>query len=102
MFIVTVIYEIKPQNRDGFRDAILKNAASSFHDEPGCHQFDVSFSEDGLKCFLYEKYTDSESFGAHRATPHFNEFANATKDWFANKTLETFHLAENHYLKQNS
>ncbi|NWF50454.1 MAG: antibiotic biosynthesis monooxygenase, partial [Ignavibacteriaceae bacterium] len=91
MFVVTVIYEIKPQNREGFREAILKNAASSLRHEPGCRQFDVSFSEDGLKCFLYEKYADSESFAAHRASPHFNEYAAAIKDWFVDKTIQTYH-----------
>ncbi len=90
MFVVTVLYELKPEHAEAFQAAILKNAASSQLDEPECHQFDVSFSEDGLRCFLYEVYTDSNAFAAHRASPHFNEYDRTVTGWFANKKVETF------------
>jgi len=98
MFIVTVNYAIKPESRELFRAAILKNAAASLREEPGCRQFDVSFSEDGLKCFLYEKYDDEAAFAAHRATPHFSAFAAATQEATEGKSLATFQLAENPHL----
>jgi (4S)-4-hydroxy-5-phosphonooxypentane-2,3-dione isomerase len=90
MFVVTVNYEIKSEHRAGFRAAILKNARMSLRDEPGCHQFDVCFSEDEARCFLYEVYDDSQAFAAHRATPHFNEYDQTVKDWVAGKTVETW------------
>jgi quinol monooxygenase YgiN len=90
MFVVAVTYEINPEHRESFRAAILKNAAASLRDEPGCHQFDVCFSDDGARCFLYEVYTDSDAFAAHRATPHFKEYDQTVKGWVLNKKLETY------------
>ena len=95
MFTVTVLYELKPAHVEAFKSAILKNATSSLRDEPGCHQFDVSFSDDGLRCFLYEVYNDSEAFAAHRGSPHFNEYDRTIKDWFVNKRVETFTRVNN-------
>jgi (4S)-4-hydroxy-5-phosphonooxypentane-2,3-dione isomerase len=90
MFTVAVLYELKPAHAETFKTAVLKNAASSLRDEPGCQQFDVSFSDDGLGCFLYEVYTDREAFAAHRTSPHFNEYDGAVKDCFVSKRIETF------------
>lgn len=90
MFVAAVTYEIKPEHQDSFRAAILKNAAASLLDEPGCHQFDVCFSDDGAHCFLYEVYGDSDAFAAHRATSHFKKYDATVKDWVANKRIETY------------
>ena len=89
MFVVTVTVEIAPEHRTAFRAAVLENAASSRR-EPGCRQFDVSFSEDGARCFLYEVYDDRDAFAAHRATPHFLEYARAVEPWVLGKKLETW------------
>ena len=95
MFIVTVTYEIEPENRESFHAAILTNASASQRNEPGCRQFDVSFNDDGVRCFLYEVYDDSAAFDAHRATPHFNEYDRTTKDWIISKKVETWRRANN-------
>ena len=94
MFVVAVLYQIKAEAKETFRAAILKNAAASLRDEPGCHRFDVAFSPDGLTCFLYELYTDEAAFGAHRATPHFAEFSAAAPALTTDKRIETFTLAD--------
>lgn len=94
MFVVAVLYEIKAESVAAFRAAILKNAAVSLRDEPGCHRFDVSFAPDGRRCFLYELYTDEAAFGAHRETAHFAEFNQAAQPMTENKRIETFTLAE--------
>lgn len=88
MFVVTVTYRIKLERVANFRAAILTNAAASLRDEPGCHQFDVCFAEDGARCFLYEVYDDIAAFDAHRTMPHFNEYDGAVKDWVVSKTVE--------------
>jgi (4S)-4-hydroxy-5-phosphonooxypentane-2,3-dione isomerase len=90
MFVVTVTYEIKPEHCQDFRTAILKNSAASLSDEPGCDQFDVSFSDDGRRCFLYEVYTDGAAFEAHRGMPHFKEYDVAVRDWVLSKKVETY------------
>lgn len=92
MFVVAVLYEVKAEFETDFRAAILKNAAASLH-EPGCHRFDVSFTPDGRRCFLYEIYTDEAAFAAHRETPHFAEFNQAAQPVTVNKRIETFTLA---------
>src|SRR5262245_23200832 len=79
ILIVTVLYELKPAHAESFKLAILKNSASSLRDEPGCHQFDVSLSDDGLRCFLYEVYDDNDAFAAHRASPHFEQYDRTVK-----------------------
>lgn len=94
MFVVAVLYEIKSESVDGYRAAILKNAAASLRDEPECHRFDVSFSPDGRRAFLYELYTDEAAFAAHRETPHFAEFNKNVQPMTENKRIETFVLAE--------
>lgn len=93
MFVVAVLYEIKAESVAAFRAAILKNAAASLRDEPGCHRFDVSFTPDGRRGFLYELYTDEAAFAAHRATAHFAEFNGAAQPMTENKRIETFTLA---------
>jgi (4S)-4-hydroxy-5-phosphonooxypentane-2,3-dione isomerase len=92
MLVVAVLYEIKPESRETFRDAILKNAAASLRDEPECHRFDVSFSPDGLRCFLYELYTDEAAFDLHRRTDHFSQFFQVAQETTMGKRFETFEL----------
>ena len=95
MFVVAVLYEIKEESVAAFRAAILKNAAASVRDEPGCHRFDVSSTPDGRRFFLYELYTDEAAFAAHRETAHFAEFNRIAQETMENKRIETFTLAEN-------
>lgn len=90
MFVVTVNYQINPDHVEEFRAAILKNAAASRRDEPGCGQFDVCFSDDGQKCFLYEVYRNSDAFANHRSSAHFKEYDSTVKDWVVSKRVETF------------
>lgn len=93
MFVVTVQFEIVAEQAPAFRQAILKNAAQSLR-EPGCRRFDVCFSEDGQRCFLYELYTDRAAFDAHLATPHFLEFNRVSKGLVSQKKLDTYTLVE--------
>ncbi len=93
MYAVAVLFEIVDGHAPDFRDAILRNAAAS-RSEPGCRQFDVCFSEDGLACFLYELYNDRAAFDAHLATAHFLEFRQTTEPWTLNFRLETYQRVE--------
>ncbi len=95
MFVVAVLYEIKAESVATFRAAILKNAAASLRDEPGCHRFDVSFAPEVRSFFLYELYTDEAAFAAHRETAHFAEFNRVAQESMENKRIETFTLVEN-------
>ncbi|HVF28287.1 MAG TPA: putative quinol monooxygenase [Pyrinomonadaceae bacterium] len=95
MYVVTVIFDIKLDHVGAFRAAILRNAAASLREEPGCHRFDVCFSEDEARCFLYELYDDRPAFDAHLKTVHFGEFDRTTTEMIIGKKLEIFLLAPN-------
>jgi autoinducer 2-degrading protein len=91
MYVVTVLFEIHPQHTEEFRSLVLMNATASLK-ENGCHRFDVSFSEDGLRCFLYEFYGEKADFQTHLSTPHFKEFELRAKSLVTSKKVDTFLL----------
>lgn len=95
MFVVTALFEIKPGHAEAFRAGVLRNAAASLRDEPGCRRFDVCFSEDGSGCFLYELYDDRAAFDQHMRTGHFAEFDRAAGGMISGKRLETYLLIDN-------
>lgn len=54
---------------DWFEAALLAHRERCLRDEPGTMQFEVSRPADGENCFkLYEVYTDSAAFEAHRTS----------------------------------
>ena len=90
MFIVAVQFQIQPEHTGAFKDAVLKNAAASERDEPGCRQFDACFNTDGTQCFLYEVYDNEEAFGAHRESPHFKLFWETVQSLISNRRFESY------------
>jgi autoinducer 2-degrading protein len=69
---VVVRLRTKPGQREAFLGVMMRNAAASLHDEPGCRRFDVTTSRDDPDAvLLYETYDDDAAFAEHRATPHF-------------------------------
>jgi (4S)-4-hydroxy-5-phosphonooxypentane-2,3-dione isomerase len=93
MLVVVVRFDLKEGSFEPFRAAILENAAQS-RTEPGCHRFDVAFSEDGRRCFLYELYTDEPAFRLHGETAHYQKFAREAAPLFDEKKAEIYHLAD--------
>ena len=88
-FAIIVTIKLKPGTADDFRPLILDNAAAARRDEPGCHRFIVLVSEsDGDTLFFYEEYTDADAFEAHRESPHFKAYWEATKDMIAERSIE--------------
>jgi autoinducer 2-degrading protein len=94
MFVVTVLFELVPDSAAAFRAAILENAAITLREEPGCHRFDVCFSADDSRCFLYELYTDRAAFDLHLGTPHFRDFDRVSALVVRSKRVDTYLLAE--------
>lgn len=91
MYVVSVTFELAEGAFPAFREAINRNAAES-RKEPGCHQFDVAFSADQKRCFLYELYSDRAAFDFHHATPHFAVFDSLAKPLTAAKKAEFWAL----------
>jgi quinol monooxygenase YgiN len=87
MFIITVIFQIKPAHVDAFRAAILKNAATSLHQEEGCLTFDVCEEKGSPVFFLYERYVDEAAFDLHLRAQHFIEFDKLVADWVESKRV---------------
>jgi (4S)-4-hydroxy-5-phosphonooxypentane-2,3-dione isomerase len=94
MYVVIVHFSVVEGAAGAFREAIFRNAAASL-EEPGCRQFDVCFSEDGGRCFLYELYDDRAAYDFHLTTPHFKVFDEVGRPLFTEKRVDHFLLAEN-------
>ena len=81
MRVIVVSFKVKPDCVDAFIAAARADAELSVANETGCHQFDVCVNpEDPTHFTFYEVYDDQDAIDAHRASPHFNEFANAIQD----------------------
>jgi len=90
VYVVTVLFEPKPEHADAFRAAMLANAKVSRETEPGCRQFDVCVEADTGRTFLYELYDDRAAFDAHLASAHFKAFDGAIRDWIVRKDVRIY------------
>ena len=91
MFVVTVTFQIKPDQTERFLPLMKQNAKASLDNEPGCVQFDVCVDEAaGNRIFLYELYVDRAAFDVHLASDHFVEFDQAVASMIETKQVQTF------------
>lgn len=90
MYVVTVLFEPKPEHAAACRAAMLANAKVSRETEPGCRQFDVCVEADTGRTLLYELYDDRAAFEAHLAAAHFKAFDDAIRDWIARKDVKIY------------
>ncbi len=92
---IFVTMQLKKGMGEAFRPHILKNAEATRRDEPDNHQFNVLVSEeDPDQYHFYEVYSDKAALDAHRQTPHFQAYAEATKDMVANRHVQMCELIE--------
>jgi autoinducer 2-degrading protein len=81
MVILLVEVHIKPEKQAEFLELIRYDATHSEQDEPGCLRFDVlQDTEDEHKFYYYEVYRDEAARLAHRDTPHFKHYAEASRE----------------------
>jgi len=75
MVCVAVTYVIKP----GFEDralSLFEKLTEHTRAEPGCRMYLAHRSTtDARRFFLYEQYDDEAALDAHRASPHFDQYA---------------------------
>jgi quinol monooxygenase YgiN len=75
MICVAVTYVLKPEAEAQAVDLFGKLTAAS-RAEPGCRFYQVHRSTtDPRRYFIYEMYDDQAALDAHRAAPHFAEYA---------------------------
>lgn len=91
MFVVTVHFEVRPEHRQSFCDAVLQQAQNSLDVESGCHVFDVCGDPgNNASFFLYERYESPEAFEAHLDSKHLKSFDVQVAPWVVNKTVRTW------------
>ena len=94
MYVITVLFSIKPEHTSDFLQAIVANARTSVAQEPGCSQFDVCVSASNSNdVFLYEVYASKAAFDAHLASAHYHQFAESTAAWVLAKVINVFERA---------
>jgi quinol monooxygenase YgiN len=75
MICVAVTYVVKP-GREEEAVALFARLTEATCAEPGCRMYLAHRSTaDPRKFFLYEQYDDQAALDAHRASPHFEQYA---------------------------
>ena len=75
---------MKPGHRDRVLAELRRDAYGSERDEPGCLMFNIAQDDaDPDVLHLFEVYRDGAAVEAHAATPHFQRFAEVTREWHA-------------------
>ena len=75
MICVAVTYVIKEGHEPEALD-LFARLTQATRTEPGCRMYLVHRSTtDPRRFFLYEQYDDQSALDAHRAAPHFEQFA---------------------------
>jgi len=89
MFVLLVHVHIKPEFIESFRRATLENARNS-RLEPGVARFDfLQETDDRTRFTLVEVYHNRDGHARHRETPHYNAWAAAVADMFAEPRTRT-------------
>ncbi len=83
MLVTLVHCHVKPEAVDAFIDACVSNHEGSTR-EPGNVRFDVlQLEDDPTRFILYECYVDEAAARAHKDTPHYAAWREATAEMFA-------------------
>lgn len=87
MHAIFVTVKVKPERLERFLEVIENDAVCSPRDEPGCVRFEVFQNRDDPHTYhFFEVYTDEAAFAAHRQTPHFALWDEASKEVLAGPT----------------
>jgi quinol monooxygenase YgiN len=75
MICVAVTYVIQP-GREEEAVGLFARLTEATRAEPGCRMYQAHRStSDPRRFFLYEQYDDQAALDAHRAAPHFAQYA---------------------------
>lgn len=89
MFVITVVFEVRPESASEFSDAVQAQAKNSVDNETDCHLFDVCRDSDRPdRFFLYEIYSDEAAFDAHLESVHFKDFDQKVAQMVVSKSVE--------------
>jgi (4S)-4-hydroxy-5-phosphonooxypentane-2,3-dione isomerase len=80
MLALIVTVKVKPAERERFLSVIEDDAICSVRDEPGCVRFEVLQDRDDQDTYyFFEVYKDEAALAAHRQTPHFARWNEASE-----------------------
>ncbi len=75
MYNIAVSFKVKPEHRQDFITAALKDGRESAANEPGTLRFELIVDEaDPNTFYLNEAYTDLDAFDTHADGSSFKEF----------------------------
>lgn len=93
MYVVTVVFKVKPEAKEDFHKLVLQQAKNSLEKEEGCHRFDVCFDDRRPDMvFLYEVYDDTAAFDQHRETEYFKAYREASAPLLVSRAVNTWRL----------
>jgi len=74
--VVLAVTWMSKVGREAEVEAFFSKLTEAARKEPGCLMFQVHrHKTDPRRFFIYEQYKDDAALEAHRATPHFLQFA---------------------------
>jgi autoinducer 2-degrading protein len=77
-------FDVKPEHREAFIQALVTHGRAAVPTEPGTLRFDVLVDQDDPnRVFLYEAYADADAFGVHLAGESHRELVRVLNahDW---------------------
>jgi len=90
MRVVLFQMRCKPERRQEFIAALLRDASETYAREPGCLRFDVVQEDDDPdKFYLYEVYESAAAYAAHRETAHAKRAGEAFRDLRAGPSIRS-------------
>ena len=91
MIAIMVLFEVRADRAEAFREGMRRQARICLELEPGCRQFDVCVDrDDPTSILIYEIFDDDAAVAHHNDTPHFHEFRALVKDWIVKRRLLKF------------
>lgn len=79
---------VRPGRLEEFRAVVRENMEISVREEPGVLALhSMADPDDPHRLTFFELYRDEAAYEAHRATPHFRRYIEATRDMVADKIL---------------
>lgn len=85
MVVLAVTWMAK-QGRESDAAAVLSKLTEESRKEPGCIAYQVHrHKTEPRRFFIYEQYKDDAALEAHRAAPHFMQFARKELPKFADR-----------------
>ena len=88
-YVVLVEFTLKPNiSKTDAKELLVRNAAISLENEPGCYRFDVveTFNREA-HFILYEIYRDENAFSEHLKSKHYQEFDAVSEQYFDGKKI---------------